>query len=378
MVSVFFFFFLCVVCPQKVYSSLLRERVPHTHTPKVVHTYHTIPSIRSIDRCTRIQKSTFFCRSVVKVVVWSSRPQKKDNNKEREREREREREKTKVDFVRKRRMNHHHHRLRCASTMRGGGGGAEKYRRAVTRTTRQRGRRVCSSRWRATTTMTTNGDTFRTHRHDARNRNVSADATRDDDTENVFDAFSQMPKTKRKKKEEENEREENGIEKSSNWRPAPPDISANAPREFSPISYALLGDAVWELVVRSYLFAPRSKPSTYDSKVKKLARAESQAYAYRKIISDGIRLTDEELDVCKWGRNADYSNVPKRLRGKKSQGGGHDIYRQASALEVILGWWMVTDDERLDEVLDLVKSSGWLEDALTLEYGFEEEEENEE
>ena len=85
----FFLFFFCVVCPQKVYSSLLRERVPHTHTPKVVHTYHTIPSIRSIDRCTRIQKSTFFCRSVVKVVVWSSRPQKKDNNKEREKERER-------------------------------------------------------------------------------------------------------------------------------------------------------------------------------------------------------------------------------------------------------------------------------------------------
>ena len=51
---------------------------------------------------------------------------------------------------------------------------------------------------------------------------------------------------------------------------------------------------------------------------------------------------------------------------EKSQGGGHDIYRQASALEVILGWWMVTDDERLDEVLDFVKSSGWLEDALTL------------
>ena len=82
------------------------------------------------------------------------------------------------------------------------------------------------------------------------------------------------------------------------------------------------------------------------------------------------------------GRNISVTCVvsmrSKRLRGKKSQGGGHDIYRQASALEVILGWWMVTDDERLDEVLDLVKSSGWLEDALTLEYGFEEEEENEE
>ena len=199
---------------------------------------------------------------------------------------------------------------------------------------------------------------------------------------NSFDAFSQMPKeTKTKRKNEKVDLKGEEI-KASNWRPAPPDISTSAPREFSPISYALLGDSVWELFVRSYLFAPRSKPSTYDSKVKKLARAESQAYAYRKMTgvsgdNDGdygtIQLTEEELDVCKWGRNADYSNVPKRLRGKKSQGGGHEIYRQASALEVILGWWMVTDDERLDEVLELIKTSGWLEEAL--EYGDSEEDE---
>jgi len=219
---------------------------------------------------------------------------------------------------------------------------------------------------------------FYNHRRVVNSTGASSSSRDDSDDKNVFDAFSQM-KTKKKKKELSSEADDEET-KTSNWHPAPPDISSSAPREFSPISYALLGDSVWELFVRSYLFAPRSKPSTYDSKVKKLARAESQAYAYRKINDDddddgAIRLTDEELDVCKWGRNADYSNVPKRLRGKKSQGGGHDIYRQASALEVILGWWMVTDNERLDEVLERVKTSGWLEDALTsVEYGSEEEE----
>jgi hypothetical protein len=34
---------------------------------------------------------------------------------------------------------------------------------------------------------------------------------------------------------------------------------------------------------------------------------------------------------------------------------------------------MVTDDERLDEVLELIKTSGWLEEAL--EYGDSEEDE---
>ena len=61
---------------------------------------------------------------------------------------------------------------------------------------------------------------------------------------------------------------------------------------------------------RTKLFI-RTEEQTIDVRFEgeKLARAESQAYAYRKIISDGIRLTDEELDVCKWGRNVDYSNV---------------------------------------------------------------------
>ena len=117
-------------------------------------------------------------------------------------------------------------------------------------------------------------------------------------------------KTKKKKKEADDDET-----KTSNWRPAPPDISSSAPREFSPISYALLGDSVWELFVRSYLFAPRSKPSTYDSKVKKLARAESQAYAYRKITE--IQLTDEELDVCKWDETPTIQTYRNDFAGKR-------------------------------------------------------------
>ena len=74
--------------------------------------------------------------------------------------------------------------------------------------------------------------------------------------------------------------------KKSTWRPAPPDIKQSSPREFSAISYALLGDSVWELFVRAYLFAPRTKPSQYDLRVKLLARAEAQAFVYRKIVND--------------------------------------------------------------------------------------------
>ena len=70
--------------------------------------------------------------------------------------------------------------------------------------------------------------------------------------------------------------------------------------------------------------------------------------------------------MCKWGKNADYSSIPKAT-GKRVKVAA-TIFIGGVRLEVILGWWMVTDDERLDEVLDFMKSSGWL-GATTVECG---------
>ena len=127
-----------------------------------------------------------------------------------------------------------------------------------------------------------------------------------------------------------------------------PDITLETPRRWSPVAFAFLGDAVWELYVRRAFFAPPARPLDYDLKCKRAVRAEAQDAALRHLIEVG-HFADEELRVVKWGRNASYGNVPTRLRGKGK--GGHAIYRNASALECVVGYLYMTDMERLEATM---------------------------
>lgn len=58
---------------------------------------------------------------------------------------------------------------------------------------------------------------------------------------------------------------------------------------------------------------------------------------------------DDELRIVKWGRNASYGSIPTRLRGKGK--GGHAIYRNASALECVVGYLYMTDLARLEFIM---------------------------
>jgi ribonuclease-3 family protein len=108
---------------------------------------------------------------------------------------------------------------------------------------------------------------------------------------------------------------------------------------------AFLGDAVFELYARGVFFYPPAKPLEYDLKTKRLARAE-------------------EVSIVKWGRNAAYGNIPTRLKGKGK--GGHGTYRNASALECLVGYLYVVDRARLQEVMTIVMSETAIEGALAL------------
>jgi ribonuclease-3 family protein len=112
------------------------------------------------------------------------------------------------------------------------------------------------------------------------------------------------------------------------------------------------------------LFNPPTKPLDYDLKTKRLARAEAQDFILRALV-DGDALSEEELSVVKWGRNAAYGNVPTRLRGKGK--GGHGTYRNASALECLIGYIYVADRARLEELWATVVRDDILVKALELE-----------
>ena len=68
------------------------------------------------------------------------------------------------------------------------------------------------------------------------------------------------------------------------------------------------------------------------------------------------------MKVVKWGRNASYGNVPTRLRGKNGKG-GFATYRNASALECVVGYLYMTDSARLETMMATLGGDGTLEDV---------------
>jgi ribonuclease-3 family protein len=127
---------------------------------------------------------------------------------------------------------------------------------------------------------------------------------------------------------------------------------------------AFLGDAVCEVYVRALFFYPPSKPLDYDLKTKRVARAEAQDFLLRRLL-DSDALTEDERSIVKWGRNAAYGNIPSRLKGKGK--GGHGIYRNASALECLVGYLYVVDVARLRVVMSACVAPDALNEALDIQ-----------
>ena len=133
------------------------------------------------------------------------------------------------------------------------------------------------------------------------------------------------------------------------WLPAPPSLGNLPARSWSPAALAFLGDSVWELYSRRRFFSPARLHATYVAQVSQCTRAEAQAAVVAALLGGG-RLTAEEAAVVKWGRNAQTGKVPERLRAAGA------IYREATSLEVLLGFLYVTDAARLEELMAIV---GW-------------------
>ncbi len=116
-------------------------------------------------------------------------------------------------------------------------------------------------------------------------------------------------------------------------------VNSIQPEQLSPLALAYIGDAVYELYVRSQLLLPPKRISQYHSQVVNRVRAETQAAYLCAIEAD---LTPEEKDIVRRGRNA-VSHKPKRLSPK--------VYQQATSLEALIGYLYLTDRSRLQELL---------------------------
>ena len=107
----------------------------------------------------------------------------------------------------------------------------------------------------------------------------------------------------------------------------------------SPASLAYLGDAVYELYIRTCYLLPPRRIGDYHQQVVSQVRAESQAKTLRSLEP---YLTASELEILRRGRNA-ATGHPRRLDPK--------IYQQATSLETLLGYLYLTDPQRLTQLL---------------------------
>ena len=112
-------------------------------------------------------------------------------------------------------------------------------------------------------------------------------------------------------------------------------------RAISSIGLAHMGDAVFEILVRTWLCAHgKATGKGLHQATIALVRAESQAEKAQCVLP---LLSEEELAVFKRGRNAQVHSIPPHA--SRAQ------YSEATALEALFGWlWLKGQKERANEL----------------------------
>ena len=120
---------------------------------------------------------------------------------------------------------------------------------------------------------------------------------------------------------------------------SPGALSAAQIQGIAPGALAYLGDAVYELYIRTQYLIPPKRLQTYHHAVVAQVRAESQAQHLRSLQT---YFTSEELEILRRGRNAT-TGKPRRLNP--------ETYQQATSLETLMGYLYLTNPQRLAELL---------------------------
>ncbi|MEM6449323.1 MAG: ribonuclease III domain-containing protein [Cyanobacteria bacterium P01_D01_bin.105] len=107
----------------------------------------------------------------------------------------------------------------------------------------------------------------------------------------------------------------------------------------TPITLAYIGDAVFELYVRSRLLLPAKRIHDYHTQVVSHVKAERQAQYIDVLVP---HLNDAEKDILRRGRNA--------TSGKQHRASAQH-YQQSTGFEALLGFLFLSDRARLTQLL---------------------------
>ena len=113
----------------------------------------------------------------------------------------------------------------------------------------------------------------------------------------------------------------------------------------SPLTWAYIGDAVYELYIRNHLVETTNlKPNKLHKESIKFVKAKSQAQILNELKED---LTEEEKEIVRRSRNTQNHHLPKNADPTD--------YMYATAFEGLIGYlYLSKQEERLNEILKKV------------------------
>ncbi len=114
-------------------------------------------------------------------------------------------------------------------------------------------------------------------------------------------------------------------------------------RSYSPLTLAYIGDAIYELVIRTILVEKgNTQVNKLHQRASKLVKASAQSEIIEKLKP---YLTEEEMGIFKRGRNAKSFTMAKNA--------SMSDYRRATGFEALMGYLYLT--EQWDRMLELIK-----------------------
>lgn len=113
-----------------------------------------------------------------------------------------------------------------------------------------------------------------------------------------------------------------------------------------PLVYAYMGDTIYEQYVREFLIRLGvCKIGDLQRKSLDYVSARSQRRHLERL-EDNNFLTDKELEIVKWGRNA---------KGAKTKNADIVTYRLATGLETLIGkLYFDSKEERIKEIMSFI------------------------
>lgn len=112
-------------------------------------------------------------------------------------------------------------------------------------------------------------------------------------------------------------------------------------RTYSPLTMAYIGDAIYDLVIRTVVVERGNRPANdLHRHTTQYVKAATQA---RMIDALADFLTEEETNIYRWGYNAKFNTKAKNASLKE--------YRKATGMEALLGYlYMTGHTERMLEL----------------------------